>query len=78
MVYEFEKEKAERALKGHIFFFNSKFLKEIHSYENENGNYIFFYKYYGPTENMYIVTTYPNYVDILCYWLESSNSIDIE
>ena len=37
MVYEFEKERVERALKDHIHLFNEKFLKEMHSYENETG-----------------------------------------
>lgn len=78
MVYEFEKERVERALKDYIHLFNKKFLKEIHSYENENGNYVFFYKYYDATENMYMITTYPDYVDISCYWFESSNSVEIE
>ena len=55
-----------------------KFLKEIHSYEDENGNYVFFYKYYDVTENMYMVTTYPDYVDISCYWFESGNSVEIK
>ena len=46
MIYEFEKERVERALKDHIHLFNKKFLKEMHSYENETGNYVFIYKYY--------------------------------
>lgn len=36
MVYEFEKERVERALQDYIHLFNKKFLKEIHSYEDEN------------------------------------------
>ena len=37
MIYEFEKERVERALQDYIHLFNKKFLKEIHSYKNEYG-----------------------------------------
>ncbi len=50
MIYEFEKERVERALKDHIHLFNKKFLKEMHSYENETGNYVFIYKYYDESD----------------------------
>ena len=39
MVYEFEKERVERALQDYIHLFNKKFLKEIHSYEDEEYSY---------------------------------------
>lgn len=78
MIYEFEKDRVERALKDYIHLFNKKFLKEMHSYENETGNYVFIYKYYDVLDNLYIVTTYPDYVDIDCYWFESGNSVEIK
>ena len=65
-------------LKDHIHLFNKKFLKEMHSYENETGNYVFIYKYYDVLDSLYIVTTYPDYVDISCYWFESGNSVEIK
>lgn len=78
MVYEFEKERVERALKDYIHLFNEKFLKEMHSYENEIGNYVFIYKYYDVLDSLYIVTTYPDYVDIDSYWFESDTSVKIK
>lgn len=78
MIYEFEKERVERALKDHIHLFNKKFLKEMHSYENETGNYVFIYKYYDVLNSLYIVTTYPDYVDIDSYWFESDTSVKIK
>ena len=46
MIYEFEKERVERALKDHIHLFNKKFLKEMHSYENANEKHTFDIKKY--------------------------------
>lgn len=77
MIYEFEKERVERALQDNIHFFRKEALKEIHSFENEIGNYVFIYKYYDVVDNLYIVTTYSEYIDINCYWFESSCSVDI-
>lgn len=50
----------------------------MHSYENETGNYVFIYKYYDVLDSLYIVTTYPDYVDIDSYWFESGNSVEIK